>query len=412
MHMIHIIICLYTLISFAGLILALPFLLIFRSFMEIRKRYAFSLPPSKNYIWFHAASVGEVNALKPLLQEFRRRYPAEKILLTTMTITGMKTAESIRECDYVTLIPLDFLPFLLIFIKKIKPRMLVLIETELWPSLFYAAGMKKIPVCLVNGRISDNSFRKYRLLFFLIGKLYRKIVFVGSQSVLDRQRFIALGFKNVHNTQNLKFSLRLPAYDLENLRRAWNLEKEDFILVWGSSRPGEEELFARILPELQKKIPRLKIIVAPRHLKRIPQILPIFDKFSLSLLSKLQEGSDIIIIDAMNLLNRAYAMADLAIVGGSFCDFGGHNPLEPAYYSIPTIIGNYHSSCRHVVQTLLENSAVLVSSREELLSDILRLYHNTELRITLGKNARKTIEENSNTVELNLEFISSILKKQ
>jgi len=406
-----ILIFLYTLLAGIGLLIALPFLLVFLPFRELKRRCSFESIPDSGFIWFHSASVGEVNALKPLLIEFKTRYPKEKTLVTAMTVTGLKTALNINECDFATLVPLDFLPFVSRFIRRASPRLLVIIETELWPSLLYAARLHKIPVCLVNGRISDNTFKNYRLLSMLIGKLYKNIEFVGAQSELDRQRFISLGFKNVQNSQNLKFSLQLPEYNQEKIRNEWNIKPDDFLIVWGSSRPGEEELLAGILPELQKKISRLKIIIAPRHLKRIPQILPIFDKFSVTLLSELTYESDIIIIDAMNLLSKAYNIADLAIIGGSFCDFGGHNPLEPAYYSIPTIIGNYHSSCRHMVKILLENSAIVVSSSKELLNDLLQLYVNPELRNTLGKNAHKTIEENSDSVDLNLEAISLILER-
>ena len=395
-----------------GLLLALPILLIIIPFSELKQRLGWSKIELQDCVWFHCASVGEVNALKPLLAAFRRSNPSVKNLLTTMTVNGLNTAKSIGEIDGLRLIPIDFFPMMTLFLRKVRPRMIVIIETELWPSLLYATDLKSIPVCIVNGRISDRSFRKYRLLSFLAGNLYHSVRFVGAQSELDRQRYTTLGFSNVINTHNLKFCLQLPEYDPAKIKKEWNLKEEDFILCWGSSRPGEEELLISILPELQKKIPSLKVIVAPRHLKRLEQLLNLFEKTSYSLLSDLKSRFDILLIDSMNILTRAYAIADLAIVGGSFYDFGGHNPLEPSFYSIPTIIGNYHSSCRQIVTTLLENSAILVSNRESLQEDILQLYDNKELRITLGKNGRKTIDENASSVKDNLHHLQEILKDQ
>ncbi|MBW6515186.1 MAG: 3-deoxy-D-manno-octulosonic acid transferase [Candidatus Cloacimonetes bacterium] len=409
--MIHFIIYLYTLLTGIGLLLALPFLLIFLPFRELKQRLGFVKSEHSGFIWFHCASVGEVNALKPLLIEFKKSHPTEKILLTTMTTNGLNTAKIISEIDIVNLIPLDFLPLINNFLRKLQPKMIILIETELWPSLLYLAKLRSIPVSIVNGRISDYSYKKYRLLSFLFRGINKSIAFVGTQSDLDRQRFTALGFRNVINTHNLKFCLQLPEYNPQEIRDQWHLKEEDFVLVWGSSRPGEEELLLSILPELKKNIPSLKIIIAPRHLKRLQQVTSILNKTSYALLSQITSDYDILLIDEMNILTKAYAIADLAIVGGSFCDFGGHNPLEPAYYSKPTIIGNFHSSCKHIVKTLMENSAILISSRDKLLNDILQLYDQKELRITLGKNARKTIDENADSVQENLHHLNSILNK-
>ena len=405
----HLIIFIYSILIGAGLLLALPLLLIFLSTGELQQRLGWGKAEQSDLIWFHCASVGEVNALKPLLIEFKRAYPQEKILLTTMTVNGRNIAAGIPEADLVRLIPLDFLPLVSNFMRKYRPKMIVIIETELWPSLFYAARVRSIPIAIVNGRISDYSYKKYRLISFLLRGLTKSVLFTGAQSELDRQRFTALGFRNVINTHNLKFCLQLPQYEATTVRSEWFLRPEDYIIVWGSSRPGEEEMLLSILPDLLKAIPHLKIIIAPRHLKRLPQIIELCEKFSATLLSEIRKDYEILIIDAMNILTKAYSIADLAIVGGSFTDFGGHNPLEPAYYTKPTVIGNYHSSCRHIVKTLLENSALLVSSREQLLTDIIQLYKQKELRITLGKNARKTIDENSYSVQENLLNLGKIL---
>lgn len=408
--MIHFFIFIYTLITLIVMIPALPFLLLMFPLDDLKKRFGVVKNPQKGYIWFHCASVGEVNALLPLITKFRSEYPQKKILLTTMTVTGQNRAKQIAECDMVSFLPLDFLPFMLSFYKRTEPELLVIVETELWLTLLYTARLFSVPVCLINGRISDKTFKRYRFLSLFTKQLFRYTAFTGTQSQLDKERFSALGFSNVHNTHNLKFSLQLPNYEPETVRREWLLEPEHFVLVWGSSRPGEEELLISLYEELKKNIPQLKIIIAPRHLKRLNSILPLFNNIGYTLLSELNREYDLLIIDSMGVLNKAYAIADLAIVGGSFYDFGGHNPLEPGYYSVPAIIGNYYSSCRQSVKTMLKNDAIKLSNRENLLADILLLFNNEEMRKNIGTNAKKTLDINSESVDENLAYLTKYLK--
>ena len=176
---------------------------------------------------------------------------------------------------------------------------------------------------------------------------------------------------------------------------------DDFILVWGSSRPGEEKLLEKIYPNLKAKIPNLKIIIAPRHLTRLTEIKTLLAKHNLSFYSEMKR-SDIMIIDEMGILILFYCIADLSVVGGSFYDFGGHNPLEPAFYGSPVIIGKFHSSCRGSVVKLLTNNAIIVSNRKRLEEDILDLHKNPKKREEIGREARKTVIENSDSLEKNI----------
>jgi 3-deoxy-D-manno-octulosonic-acid transferase len=399
----------YTLVTAILLFPAALLLLFILPFKELKERFGLKKNTEKGAVWFHCASVGEVNALRPLLSEFKKHFPDQRLMLTTMTVTGKKRAEELPELDMISLIPLDFLPFISGFIKKTDPKIIVIIETELWPALFYAARNKRIPLCLINGRISDKTYQRYRLLSFMIKELFRSVVFTGAQSESDKQRFLKLGFKNVHNTHNLKFCLHLEDYDPQSIRKEWNLKKSDFVLVWGSSRPGEEELLLSMLPELEKNIPHLKVIIAPRHLKRLEQVTTIFKDHPYALLTGLTKKYNILIIDSMNILAKAYAAADIAVVGGSFSDFGGHNPLEPAFYAKPIVIGSYHSSCRQSVKALRNNDAILVSTKESLAADILQLYHNEKKRDSLGSNAKKTLVDNARSVEENVRELMNIL---
>jgi 3-deoxy-D-manno-octulosonic-acid transferase len=229
----------------------------------------------------------------------------------------------------------------------------------------------------------------------LFQDVFRHILAVGAQSPLDVERFKKLGFKTVENTHNLKFSLQLPEVDRKAVRSEWGIEEGDFVLVWGSSRPGEEELLREIHPLLKGSIPNLKLIIAPRHLNRLSQVKEIFKNESTTFLSEISSPYEVLIIDSLGVLFKAYALSDISVVGGSFFDFGGHNPLEPAFYSIPTIIGDFHSSCRHVVNELLKADEIIVANKASLAKEIISLYQDKIKMQKLGFKAKNVVNQNS-----------------
>ncbi|MFA5498298.1 MAG: glycosyltransferase N-terminal domain-containing protein [Candidatus Cloacimonadia bacterium] len=400
----------YTIFGTLLLLIVTPFLFIFLPFNEVLQRLGLIKPPKfQNALWFHAASVGEANAVKPLLIALKQQQPSYSIVVTTMTSTGLNTVKSIKEVDYSTIIPFDLLLLLIPFIKRINPKAIFIVETELWPALLYSAKSQKIPVAIINGRISDRSVSRYQFLLPLLRSFFMSVKLVGAQSDLDVNRFKELDFKTVVNTHNLKFSLNLPEQNRDADRQEWSIAEDDFVIVWGSSRPGEEGIIRAILPNLQERIQKLKIIIAPRHLNRLAEVQEIFKDKKLTLLSEVKADYDVMIIDSLGILCRAYSLADIAIVGGSFENFGGHNPLEPAFYSIPTIIGNYHSSCRQVVKELKDNGGIVVSDKETLLDEILRLYDSPIEREHLGTNGKKTLEQNHHTLDENISLIQRVL---
>ncbi|MCF7858085.1 MAG: 3-deoxy-D-manno-octulosonic acid transferase [Candidatus Cloacimonetes bacterium] len=360
-------------------------------------------------IWIHAASVGEVNAVKPLINQILQKYPLKNYIITTMTTTGFKAAKSISHKLAASLFPLDVGFIQKRFFESINPELIILVETEFWPNMLYMARQKHVPVVIVNARLSDNSFPKYRNLRFFWKPVWKAVVAVNAQSEKDKRRFLGLKFKNVVNTHNLKFCIALPEFDKQTLRLEIGYSEDDFIIIWGSSRPGEEKLFKEVFKALKAKISKLKIIIVPRHLHRIPQVCNIFKDFDYHFYSNLGVPEEILLVDEMGILNMLYALSDIAIVGGSFYDFGGHNPLEPAFYKIPTIIGKYHHSCSDSVDRLLENKGIIVSESKNLANDIMNLYEKKELRSELGVNAKNTLKLNSDSLKLNLNILDKFL---
>lgn len=390
--------------------ISIPFILLKFNGREKKERIGKITIDFDNVIWVHAASVGEVNAIKPLLTKLLTLYPNRNFIITTMTRTGQEAAKKISPKLVTIFLPLDFpIPMWRAF-RKLKPQMIILVETELWPNMLFQAKIRNIPVCIVNGRISDKSFKTYRKMKIFWKSLFKAIQLVNAQSQEDKDKFEALGFKNVVNTNNLKFCVEYPVHDKENLKKKLGFSEEDFIIVWGSSRPGEEKLLAKIYPQIIEKIPNLKLVVAPRHLSRIVEVKDIFKKYSPSFYSSMEE-SKITLIDEMGILILYYCIADISIVGGSFYDFGGHNPLEPAFYGSPIIIGKYHSSCHDSVVKLLTNNAVIVSDRKQIGKDILDLFLNPKKAEEIGEKAKETVENNSNSLEKNLAILKDCFKE-
>jgi len=390
-------------------ILGFPYIFFKFKGIERKQRSGYFNKIIKNSIWIHAASVGEVYAVKPLINTLVNKHPQKTFILTTMTSTGLDIAKKIDDKIYTSFIPFDCFFATKRFLKKINPELIILVETEFWPHMLWFAKKIKIPVVIVNGRISDKSYPVYKRFSFFWKPLWKAVSSVNAQSEKDMERFISYDFKNVINTHNLKFCLQLPEYEKDKIRKEFKLSKNDFTIVWGSSRPGEEKLLKSIYQKLDGEIRNLKIIIVPRHLKRLQEITEIFDDLDFQLYSDLQGEYKILIVDQMGILTKMYSIADIAIVGGSFFDFGGHNPLEPAFYKAPMIMGEDFSSCSDSVTKLLENDGILISSKEKLYSNIIFLYQNEEIMKNLGLNAKRTLQENSDSLENNLEVLERFI---
>ncbi len=362
-------------------------------------------------ILFHAASVGEVNALKPLLKAIQTRYPELQIVITTNTLAGLEVAKKIDNKIQCMLSPLDLLHLRLRQMKILKPRMICIVETEIWFNQIFAAGYYGIPIVFVNARLSIKSLKRYKLIKPLFKWLSDPIKVICAQSEQHRLRFRKLFDVPVMNCGNLKYAAELPLYNAFEARAEMKYEQDDFIICMGSSRPQEEDLIRSIYRLLANQIKGLKIILAIRHLNRINEVEKIFAGMPYSLESRSEPPQALHIIDTMGLLNKAYAICDIAIVGGSFFDFGGHNPLEPAFYAKPVIIGEYNRSCLDSVQKLNEQSAIVVSDAMHLAEDILKLYNDPELREKMGNTAKLVLTENASSRQSHLVQIEQVLEQ-
>lgn len=360
-------------------------------------------------IYIHAASVGEVNAVRSLVHELARRHPMTKIVITTTTITGLQLAKGIADQVKAYLCVLDVQLLRRAQMKKINPGLILIVETEIWFNMLNYAMQADIPVLFVNARLSEKSLSRYRFLKPLLSYLQRPIKAIITQSDADQKRFADLFEVPVQNGGNIKYSLSLPDYNALEQRKKWGFAEEDFIICFGSSRPGEEALLMSILPGLFDVISHLKIILAPRHPKRINEVLQIMQGREVLKLSGLDRASpqrfELFLIDKLGFLDQAYSICDVSIVGGSFYDFGGHNPLEPAFYSKPVIMGKYHHSCHDSVRKLQQRDAIIICGKENLEENLIRLYKNADLRTSMGQNAKSILTDNASALDDHLRGI-------
>lgn len=367
-------------------------------------------PNSAGGVLIHAASVGEINAVRPLVQALKTRYPGRQLVLTTTTLSGLKLARSLEIPALLSVLDLPWLRRKQLL--SIDPKLIISVETEIWPNLLDQAGKQKRDVVFVNARLTARSLQRYLRFRGLLKQLQKPVRVILTQSDADAARFCQLFSVPVATAGNLKYALQLPDYDREQLRKEYGYASRDWVLCLGSSRPGEEALLQRILPNLQNRIPHLKLIVAPRHPKRVNEVQALFPGCALFSAREGQRGAatDVLIVDAIGHLNEFYALCDIAVVGGSFYDFGGHNPLEPAYYGRPVLMGPHHSSCAGSVRDLQAAEAILLSTAERLADDIVDLYNDLAKRASMGTKARACVRQNSAALETHLQGLEPWLK--
>ncbi len=335
--------------------------------------------------WFHGASVGEVNGLEPLLKKFASEFPHLKIVVSTTSETGK---ERVEQMGYAAaLLPFDYPQAVARVLSRIKPAIIVVSETEIWPSLFLEANKRNVPVVLVNSRISDYSWPYYKLLKYFLRQILSGVSFVAAQSKVDADRYLELGVaeQKVSVGGSTKYD-RSQGVDKSDVKKLTSLKKEygfdtkSKIFVAGSVRPGEDEIVVRAFIRAREELPELGLLIAPRHPEKFNDVADILSKNELSFIRRSMTGSsvaesstDVLLLDKMGELNAAYSVGDLAFVGATLVDIGGHNPLEPAAASLPILIGPHYSNIKREVSLLQDSGAlVIVENERELASQIVQ----------------------------------------
>lgn len=362
-------------------------------------------PDSQGGILVHCASVGEINALKALVRQILDKYPEKQIHITTTTLTGLKIASQIDSRIRADLAVLDVYHLRQRQLKMINPSLILIMETEIWPNMLAWAAGKQVPVVFLNARMTDKTHIRYMRFSRLVRYLGRAIKEINCQTEDDKARFEDVFGIKAEYSGNLKYALNLTDYDRMTVRKQWGYLDSDLVICFGSSRPGEERLILQVFQELNRQYRGLKLIIAIRHPKRIKEVSELLSSMEYSLHSSGEEIKPIHIIDVLGHLNEAYAVCDLAIVGGSFYDFGGHNPLEPSYYSRAIIMGQYHNSCRDSVRQLSIRGGIKISKASKLETDVKYLLDDPQMRSQMGLAAKSVLEENSKSLDKHLDSI-------
>jgi 3-deoxy-D-manno-octulosonic-acid transferase len=348
-------------------------------------------------IWVHAVSVGEVLAASRLVNELSTRVPQYRVLLSTTTRTGQRLARERTGASHAFYFPLDFPWIVQRYLRALDPVLLVLVETELWPNLLTACHRAGIPVAVVNGRISDRSLPRYLRLRRLWKGILAGLSIVLAQSEEDVKRMKAIGAPpgRVWFTGNLKYDVRSaePAAITATLRE--KLAPPTRVLVCGSTLEGEEEILLNTFQQLLKTIPDCVMILAPRHPERFGRVAALLKNRGESYVrrsnwvkrpAKIKPGT-VVLLDSIGELASVYALASVAFVGGSLVPAGGHNPLEPAQFAVPVVMGTHYANFRAVIDTLVQAEALKLATTETLLPMLENLLTDHDAANALGVRA-------------------------
>ena len=346
-------------------------------------------------IWIHAASVGEVRSAVQLVREFKNRVPRRKVLLSTFTATGNRMANELSAADIVLFLPLDLLWIVRRALAVVQPSILIIIETEIWPNLLREAFNRGIPTLLLSGRLSARALPRYSLFALFFHQVLRCFTAIGMQSTEDAERILELGAEGakVSVVGSLKYAFANPA-DLDSMISSAPRPEQKPLLVAGSSHRGEEEILLEAFVSLQSRFPNLQMVLAPRHPQRFAEVERLLKATGVSFARKSQVSEDrvfdkeILLLDTLGELQGFFAVADIAFIGGSLVDAGGHNLLEPARFRKPILFGPHMTNFRSIAEQMKQKGgAIEVRGVEDLKREITELLLDSRKRKIMGQQA-------------------------
>ena len=376
----------------------------------------FSLPENFNEgrktIMIHGVSVGEIVSLEKLFKRVKLIFPDCNLVITTGTKTGQEIAKKKAGnlADFITYFPLDIPSSVKSFLDKINPDVILITETEIWPVFAYEAAKENIPLYIINGRMSDESYKSYEALkpfFKNVLSLYSGIF---TQSEIDKMRLINCGAdeKKVEVMKNLKF-------DVDKFEVNLDLNKgSSKVLIAGSTHRGEDEIVLEMFKKLKEKNIDVKLLLAPRHITRCGGVEELIKKFNFSynLYSKNPsfENVDILLLNVMGELAKLYAISDIAFIGGSFNNTGGHNPLEAIIFNKPVISGPSIKNFRDIYAILSTNSsAKVVKNKEEFFEYLYKLLTDDEFYKKASKDTKTIFDNQQGALEFVIEKLKACL---
>lgn len=363
-------------------------------------------------IMFHGVSVGEVIALENLIKKTKETFPDYKIVITTGTATGQEIANKKfgNIADYITYFPFDITFCVMLFLKKINPSAVLIAETELWPTFSYYCKKNGIPLYVINGRISDSTFKSYKFMKYFFKQFLKNYTKILTQSEEDKEKFLAIGAPNDRTEvmKNLKFDVKKVDADIDLGQSSYR------VIIAGSTHKGEDEIVLNAFSKLKKEFSDIKLLLAPRHLQRVDNVSDLVQKTNLSwgLRSNKDDfkSKDIIILDTMGELSKMYSICDFAFIGGSFNKTGGHNPLEAIVYNKPAISGPSIHNFRDIYWILTRSKAgKVVKTSEELTSYMHNLLADKQFYIESCNDCKTIFASQQGALENVIKELDNLL---
>jgi 3-deoxy-D-manno-octulosonic-acid transferase len=405
---------LYNILSAVSLLIYLPALLLKKISDEKRRFLSERLglsEYSKTDIWIHSVSVGETIACLPFLKALNREFPGKKILLSTTTYTGQQIArEKFPEADRIMYMPWDTGICVDRAVNTLRPELFITIETEIWPVLFHNLKKAGSRIILLNGRLSSKSFKGYDLSRFFMKKVLSYADFLYMQTKGDSERIIAIGAQKekVSIMGNFKFDIEFDKKDpLE-----WVDKIQSHIFLAGSTHRGEDEIILEAYERIRTQN-NLKLIIAPRHPERFSEVEKLLKEKGMNYIrrSEIQNTveADVILLDTIGELSKLFSNAAITFIGGSLLPYGGHNILEPAYWSNPILFGPHMENFPIAGEFLKKSAAIEVKDAGEIAEAVAELMQRPERAKLMGENARAILDENKGAVNKALKLVRGYL---
>ena len=377
-------------------------------------------PPEKTGgIVVHAVSVGEVNVASTLVKALSQRFPGRPLCLTTFTPTGSDRVQSLfRDEVFHVYLPLDLPGAVKRFFDRVQPAFLIIMETEIWPNLYFEARRRSIPVMIANARISERSIRGYRRFKRLTTAALSQVSCIAAQSELDAGRLIEIGADEtrLEVTGNLKFDVELPPGLLERgeaIRQTWGSKR--LVLLAGSTHEGDEKPVLEAFTQLLGQFPEALLVLVPRHPERFGRAAQLAQASGLTVclhseLVDCRPSAQCFIVDAMGELLPYYAACDVAFVGGSLEAIGGHNALEPAALAKPVLFGPHTFNFEDITNQLLNTGAAIrVNNAKDLEEASTRLFRQPDLRNQMGRAGLELVKSGQGALERALEIVEGLI---
>ena len=387
---------------------------------ELKKKIS-----DRHAIWVHAASVGEIVAASPIVREMRKEHPQEVIIVSVVTATGFRMAHQIIDgADGILYFPLD-LPYLTGRILNIvNPKIIDLVETEIWPNFLRIANRKKIPIMMMNGRISQRSVSRYRLITFFTRHVLSSIRIFCMQSRIDAQYIIDIGAdpNKVIVTGNTKYDqtygIVTPEEKKKFLAELGFSESDYPIMIAGSTHKGETGSVYEAFSAIREKHPKARLIIAPRYIYQSDLVREEGRKYGITMAkrSEMKAGKKMdgpyegVILDTIGELGRVYSLGDLVFVGGSLAHIGGHNILEPAAHAKPIVVGPNMFNFVEIYDLLSSRGAcIMVKNEEEFIRTCARIVDDRQMAENMKRHCIEIVQENQGATRRNLAELQKIL---